>query len=241
METGVSIVSEIAHVPAKVPGSVQAALLAAGLLPDWNIGMNTRACEWIEQRHWMYETILPDNYLKKGFSHRLSCLGLDGSGWVLVNGTKVGKFANSFIPHYFELNKALKEKGNRIQIIFDCPPSWMGQFGYTSQMTQRKPRFNYTWDWIPRLVQIGIWDGISLESSDGREIKDARWWPNGHGSQKLYEVTCELVETCEIRNWHVGFKSIEWRKCKDAPENADPGYAKSTANLFSCRESTGSR
>ncbi|MFH1570731.1 MAG: glycoside hydrolase family 2 TIM barrel-domain containing protein, partial [Gemmatimonadota bacterium] len=25
-----------------------------------------------------------------------------------------------------------------------------------------KTRFNYTWDWVPRLVQIGLWDSISL-------------------------------------------------------------------------------
>ncbi|MFZ2658676.1 MAG: glycoside hydrolase family 2 TIM barrel-domain containing protein, partial [Victivallales bacterium] len=268
METGVSIVSEIQPVPVKVPGSVQGALREAGLLPDWNIGLNFRECEWVEHRHWMFETIVPDGHFKKGLSHRLCCQGLDGSGWVMVNGIEVGKFANSFIPHCFELDKALKDKGNRVQIIFDCPPRWLGQFGYTSQMTQWKPRFNYTWDWMPRLVQIGIWDGISLEISDGKEIGDLRcwtnggslnvvaeggkmrltlkdgdrvvrtgefeneivwenlpvesWWPNGHGGQKLYEVTCELVGTCEIRSWHVGFKSIEWRQCEDSPKNADP-------------------
>ncbi|MFA6291657.1 MAG: glycoside hydrolase family 2 TIM barrel-domain containing protein, partial [Victivallales bacterium] len=268
METGVAIVSEIAPVPAKVPGSVQRALREAGLLPDWNVGMNSRECEWVENRHWIYEALVPDGYFKKGFSHRLCCLGLDGSGWVLVNGVEVAKFANSFIPHYFGLNNGLKEKGNRIQIVFDCSSRWLGQFGYTSQMTQWKPRFNYTWDWMPRLVQIGVWDGISLEVSDGKEIRDARcwtdgdslyavakggrlrltlkdgdkiikteefgnkivwknlpverWWPNGQGSQKLYDVTCELIETCEIRSWRVGFKSVEWRQCEAAPENAEP-------------------
>jgi beta-mannosidase len=268
METGVAIVSEIAALPATVPGSVQGALRAARVLPDWNIGLNIRDCEWVEHRHWMFETIVPDGYLKKELTCRLCCQGLDGSGWVLVNGGEVGKFANSFIPHYFELSNALKEKGNRIQIIFDCPPRWLGQFGHTSQMTQWKPRFNYTWDWMPRLVQTGIWDGISLEISDGKEIRDARCWtdgdslhvvakggrmrltlkdgdkvirtedfgnkiiwknlpverwcPNGHGYQKLYELTCELLEPCEIRSWRVGFKSIEWQQCEGAPENADP-------------------
>ena len=32
----------LVSVPAKVPGSVQQALLTAGLLPDWNVGLNAR-------------------------------------------------------------------------------------------------------------------------------------------------------------------------------------------------------
>src|SRR6187399_2060736 len=51
---------EIAHLPCKVPGSVQKALLDAGLLPDWNVGLNSRSCEWVENRHWIFETQLPE-------------------------------------------------------------------------------------------------------------------------------------------------------------------------------------
>jgi hypothetical protein len=53
-------VPEAQVIPARVPGSVQEALLEAGLLPDWNIGQAARACEWVENRHWMYEVSLPD-------------------------------------------------------------------------------------------------------------------------------------------------------------------------------------
>ncbi len=54
------------------------------------------------------------------------------------------------------------------------PPRWLGQFGYTSRITEWKPRFNYTWDWTSRLVQIGIWDAITLEAIDGAEIESLR-------------------------------------------------------------------
>jgi beta-mannosidase len=33
-------------------------------------------------------------------------------------------------------------------------------------MTEWKSRFNYTWDWVPRLVQIGVWDTITLQVSE---------------------------------------------------------------------------
>src|SRR5690242_14657954 len=69
--------AEIMGIPAKVPGSVQQALLEAGLLPDWKVGVNWRACEWVENRHWIYEATLPDIDLKPGMKYRLHCDGLD--------------------------------------------------------------------------------------------------------------------------------------------------------------------
>jgi len=42
-----------------VPGSVQTALRNAGLLPDWKVGLQSRACEWVEHRHWIFETSCP--------------------------------------------------------------------------------------------------------------------------------------------------------------------------------------
>ena len=50
---------EAEPIPARVPGSVQRCLRDAGILPDWNVGRQARACEWVENRHWIYETVLP--------------------------------------------------------------------------------------------------------------------------------------------------------------------------------------
>lgn len=162
-------------IPASVPGSVQGALLKAGVLPDWNQGLNSLQCEWVENRHWIYQTDLPDEWLathgKPGCQIRLKCLGLDDRGWVLVNGKEVATFCGGFVPHTFDLTPYVTSSGNRLQIIFDLPPRWLGQIGYTSRMTEWKARFNYSWDWTARLVQIGIWDDLLLEVSDGGEIE----------------------------------------------------------------------
>lgn len=171
MECGAASESEIPPIPAPVPGSVQQALKSAGILPDWNIGFNARACAWVEVRHWMYEVVVPREWLQAGSRFTLQCLGLDYSGWIRVNGKDAGAFRGSFVPHRFDLT-ALAEPGEpiRLEIIFDCPPRWMGHFGYTSEITEWKPRFNYTWDWTARLVQLGIWDDAVLEVSDGNEL-----------------------------------------------------------------------
>ncbi len=161
---------EVLPVRGHVPGSVQGSLRAAGLLPDWNIGLNGRACEWVEHRQWLYQATLPDAWLATGQRVTLRCEGLDYSGWVLLNGVEVGAFQGSFVPHTFDLTPNLQPGENRLQILFDLPPRWLGMYNRTSQIREWKPRFYYTWDWQPRFVQTGIWDAVTLEISDGYEF-----------------------------------------------------------------------
>ena len=84
--------AEIPALRAKAPGSVQETLRQAGLLPDWNVGLNYRLCEWVENRHWVYQAILPDDWFSQGEIFRLRCEGLDANGLVLLNGREVGTF-----------------------------------------------------------------------------------------------------------------------------------------------------
>lgn len=161
-------------VKARVPGSVQMALLDAGVIEDWNVGDNSKKCEWVENRHWIYSTVIPDEWIGSGDQLYLKCMGLDYSGWIFVNGCEIADFKGTHIPHIFNLTDKMRGSGNILAIVFDVPPRWLGQFGYTSKMTEWKTRFNYTWDWVPRLVQVGIWDSISLVTSDGERFGDFR-------------------------------------------------------------------
>ncbi|MEN6355532.1 MAG: glycoside hydrolase family 2 TIM barrel-domain containing protein [Armatimonadota bacterium] len=288
MEVGATPEADVCPISAKVPGSVQGALRDAGIIPDWNEGLNARACEWVENRHWVYKAILPDEMIESGKTYRLRCNGLDYSGWVYLNGQEIDRFEGTYVPHTFDITPAVKESGNILQIVFDMPPRWLGQIGFTSEMTEWKARFNYTWDWVVRLVQIGIWDRICLESVDGAEISELRcyaqadsakslgsikikggatgsggsvqvtlsyngnelcerslpaaefnkngidlndipvelWWPNGHGSQPLYDLTTKLLDSSgseqDAITRRVGFKEVTWQPCEGAPAEADP-------------------
>jgi len=277
MEIGASPAAEVRSIPAKVPGSVQSALLDAGIIPDWNVGLKFRECEWVENRHWIYETALPDEWFESGLNYRLNCRGLDYSGSVMLNGKIIAEFKGSLIPHIIDLTPHLRESGNVLRIIFEYVPRWLGQFGFTSQMKEWKPRFNYTWDWVVRLVQIGIWGGIYIDATDGAEIESLRcttdatslrvtgkasgakvrltlsgkagvireeempagsfeaawnglpveaWYPNLHGDQPLYDLTCVLLDESgnEIDKTarRLGFRSVEWERCEGCGEDADP-------------------
>lgn len=174
VEASTSQASEISAIPTSVPGSVQSALLNAGLIADWNYGLNYRACQWVENLHWVYETTIPDDWLADGLSFRLECEGLDGSGWIRLNGKDIAEFDGSLKPHVFDLAGHLAPTSNVLDIVFDCPPRWLGVLGYTSKMTDWKVRFNYTWDWTVRMVQIGIWDRVCLVAVDECEIRELR-------------------------------------------------------------------
>jgi len=163
MELGLFCAPEIASIPCQVPGSVQAALRAAGLLPDWNVGLNARLCEWVENRHWIFEAELPP--WPAGEPARLCFEGLDGNCEIWLGNRLLGCAANAFVPHEFAFEPGREGEFSRLlRVIFIDQPRWLGQVGFTSQIHDWKPRFNYTWDWIPRFVQIGIWGGARLET-----------------------------------------------------------------------------
>ena len=162
-ETGGGMKPDIAPVPAAVPGSVQQTLLDAGIIEDWHVGLNSRLCEWVEHRHWDFTTELPAGLVSPGEAVFLDAQGLDYWGWVLVDGEEVARFQGALIPHRIDLSDALGDgAAHQLSIVFEEPPREQGQFGYTSRSRYFKPRYNYSWDWCPRFVPIGVWDSLSL-------------------------------------------------------------------------------
>lgn len=153
--------AEYFDIPIEVPGSVRHALLKAGIIPDWNYGLNNTMSEWVENRDWLFVTKIPDNWIpEKGKKIILHCDGLDYNGIIEINGKEAGTFKNTFIPHTFDITPFLKEKNNTLAIVFQGNPHWLGQIGFTSEIHDWKPRFYYGWDWVPRIVQTGIWDRV---------------------------------------------------------------------------------
>ena len=207
VDTAVKVMSEVPSMPAWAPASVQQALLEQGLIPDWTCNLDSRAAEWVENRNWVFSARLPGAWFAGGGTRRLRCAGLDHAGWDCCNGRLVGRFENGFVEHVFDLSGVAVRDDNLVQIVFDLPPRWLGQFNYTSRIKDWKARFNYTWDWLPRLVQIGIWDRVTLEVSDGRELEGMRCQPAADGftlfgtSPGRVEVLLEDGDRCLLREW----------------------------------------
>jgi beta-mannosidase len=163
METGMRLACDEGPHPAKAPGSVQQALREAGVLPDWNEGLHSRECEWVENRHWAFQTTVPDDWMAQPGRLWLDCQGLDYRGVILVNGQEAARFDNGFVPYRIEITPYRLPSANTLTVVFTELPRALGQVGFTSKITEWKARFNYIWDWVPRLVQVGISDMITLE------------------------------------------------------------------------------
>ncbi len=197
--------AEVGPIDASVPGSVQLALLQAGLLLDWNLGLNARAAEWVENRDWVYQTQIPDEWIAHGKQFWLRCAGLDYKGHILLNGVSVLPFDCGFLPYEVDLKTHLQSSGNLLQIWFQPPPRWLGEYGYTSRVKDWKPRFNYYWDWTSRLVQIGVWDSITLDTVDAGEILSFHVTPSVVPESKQGSLNLS-VQTSGGKLLHVALK-----------------------------------
>ncbi len=165
IEHAAALPPDIGPLPARIPASVQQLLLEAGLIPDWNVGMNSLTCEWVEHRHWDFSAQLEPGLLPEGEEIFLDAPGLDYSGWILVDGTEAARFEGALVPHRIALGKRLTDgQPHLLSIIFEEPPREQAQYGYTSLSRYFKPRYNYSWDWCPRIVPIGVWEPPALLS-----------------------------------------------------------------------------
>lgn len=163
--------AEYSNIDIKIPGSVQMALKNAGIIEDWNIGLNSNKMEWIENRHWLIAGRIPENWItEKQEKMILECKGMDYKGIVMINGKEAGRFENAFLPYKFDITAYLKERNNSIVFVFECPPENLAQIGWTSQIKDWKPRFNYGWDWVPRIVQTGIWDNVYIHAEKAHTV-----------------------------------------------------------------------
>ncbi len=188
--------AEIQGIDVSVPGSVRGALKKAGIVPDWNMGVKYNASEWVENRHWLYVTEIPDEWVSANNENIvLRCHGLDYKGIVMVNGKEAGQFNNAFIPYDFEIGKFLKETNNTLVFLFECPPENLAQIGWTSKITDWKPRFNYGWDWVPRIVQTGIWDKVQLISraEDKAFFAEANIMTDARPEENVGKLTVKLA------------------------------------------------
>ncbi|MDG0810478.1 glycoside hydrolase family 2 protein [Cohnella rhizosphaerae] len=175
MEVGVQLKGIVPWLPAEVPGSVHWDLQRAGYLPDPYYGANAPACEWVNQRDWLYRTSFTAEASWKGKRIALLLDGVDHSAQVLLNGERIGSHAGMFVPGEFDLSASLRYgERNTLVVVVERSPDGVAQLGYTQQVEHLKSRFGYRWDFCPRLVHIGLWKGVSLQISEWSRFDNVR-------------------------------------------------------------------
>lgn len=171
-ETGGFLLPDHGPYPARLPGSVQENLRREGAIPDWNIGHQSLAIEWVEHRQWMFTTRVRVEAATGGeIDFCADCL--DHAGWLLLDGAVVAEFEGAQLPVRLPLG-SVAAGDHELSIVFDLPPEGQGQLGYTSRAREMKPRYSYSWDWCVRLVPIGAAGALRLERRQGAPLARPR-------------------------------------------------------------------
>ncbi len=181
---------------AKVPGSVQQDLIASGRVPDPFKGINQAPIQWAGLTNWQFRKVIEVTPAMLKRDHLdLVFDGLDTFATVSLNGQKLLTTANAHRRWRIDAKSVLKLGRNELVVSIaspirtlqpmvlaqanPLPGEYDSEFGDEPKGKQtspyiRKPKYQYSWDWGPRLVNIGIWRPARLEAWDNARIDNLR-------------------------------------------------------------------
>ncbi|WP_341209092.1 glycoside hydrolase family 2 protein [uncultured Sphingomonas sp.] len=178
---------------ATVPGSVQQALIASDQVPDPFTGTNEAAIQWAGLTGWQYRRTLrltPEQIARDHLD--LVFDALDTFATVAVNGQQVLTTDNAHRQWRVDARRFLKPGHNTITLTFASPirimqPKVLAEahplpgeydsaFGDEPKGKQtspyiRKPKYDWSWDWGPRIVNIGPTQAMRLEGWDDARLE----------------------------------------------------------------------
>ncbi|MCL5097486.1 MAG: hypothetical protein M1608_08155, partial [Candidatus Omnitrophica bacterium] len=188
-------------IPAQVPGEIHLDLVKAGKMPDPAVGLNMPQCRWTKTNSWWYRTSFE---LEAGFQRferqRLVFDGLDLYAQVFVNGKLAGESADAFVPAVFEVKPFLRPGRNELVVRLtegsELAPRDLGKspatFMWPGRIWLRKPQFEWGWDWVDGLPNIGIWRSVRLEGRRYAVLHDLRMDTLRQGNQVSLEMEAVL-------------------------------------------------
>ncbi len=172
------------QLPAVVPGSVYADLMANGKLEDPFWRDNEDAALALMEDDYVYTlTFVPD---AKILSEELVLLrfdGLDTIADIELNGTPIGHTKNQHRSYEFEVGDLLGGGENVLKVTFRSPTRYIKEMqqvvkvgGSSDAMDGfahlRKAHCMFGWDWGPHLPDAGIWRPVSLIGFHTARISD---------------------------------------------------------------------
>lgn len=167
--------------PASVPGDVHTALVEIKRLSPPFYNMNVETCQWVECQEWWYRTTFEAPLAEENAETRylLTFDGLDTFATVYLNGTEIGSHRNMFIAATFDVAENLRlGERNTLAVRFEPVVGSVGEREIEGQWGRnperawvRKAQCNFGWDWAPRLVSVGIWQGVTLRRYVGARLR----------------------------------------------------------------------
>lgn len=181
-----------------VPGDVNAALVAAGRMPDPHIADNARGCYWVTAKEWWYRLEFQAPSIPSLTREDLCLDGLDGHVDVYLNSAKIGHTENAFRGYRFDVTDLIRRDQPNVllmrfrsidQVLRGPRTDELAGWGNWRAL-MRKPQFSFGWDWALPLPSIGIAGSVSLERHKGHRLVDVSVEPKICGRLDFkFEVT----------------------------------------------------
>lgn len=180
-------------IPAAVPGSIQTALVKAGVVPDPYVEEQGKKILWVEEREWWYvrEFDVPADWQGQLVTLESGMVNYRADVW--INQTWCGVTYGNYLRLAMDATKALKYGGrNLIAIRLRAPENsskgipdlWFERGSRDKSLMRRSwvtptspqaseflmSRCLFGWDWGPHLVPIGILQPIRLVARGALEV-----------------------------------------------------------------------
>jgi len=180
---------ERTFLPARVPGEVHLDLERAGMLPDLNAGLHAQNARWVEEQVWVYRTrFTVPRQARSAAQVWLVFEGLDYGAVILLNGEEIGSSANAFLPCRIPIKDRLRAGENVLAVRLESGLYSVSERPGTvynpsldhllhKRSWLRKPQYSFSWDWSPRLVNVGIWRPVYLEWAQTARLEAATVTP----------------------------------------------------------------
>jgi hypothetical protein len=176
---------------AVVPGTVLTTLIARGVYPDPDYGLNNLAIpDSLSRQDYWYRSEFTLPAQLRGRELTLTFKGINYSAQVWLNGVPLGSIKGAFIRGVFDVTAAMRPGlPNAIAVRISPPPhpgipheqsiaAGPGENG--GALAIDGPTFiaSEGWDWIPgiRDRNTGIWQAVELKASGALRILDPHVW-----------------------------------------------------------------
>ena len=185
-------VKPLKFIPASVPGAVQLDWAGAEGWPSPDYDNDTGRYAWMEDEYWLYKGRI--SFAKPEKEERLffCCKGIDYRFEIRLAGRLLLEQEGMFTPVDLDLTD-IAVPGSEIEIlIHPAPKSHSLPVDHHQANQSCKPAVSYGWDFHPRLIPLGIWDDVRLETRPAFHIKDVKIDQRLNGDCSAAELEVEI-------------------------------------------------
>ena len=195
---------------ARVPGSVCATLIRAGLLADPKVKDQAGEALKAAEKDYCFERTFewPDRPYRKIL---LVLEGIDTLGEILLNGREIGRTEDMHTTYTFDLAPAIRPGENKLEIRLFSPLRYLEAkqkereifcpypFSVPGYAHLRKAHCMFGWDWGPKVPDLGIFRSVWIAAFDEAMIQYLHVVQRTGADRAELEVSPDLLSDSAVR------------------------------------------